>query len=451
MSNIKRKQLVVNLLIIMLILYIFFKKILKLQDLNFFLFLGYISYYICILLVVNLLVVKKFKPDVVHYIQKDRTNIILATLGISVANFFLILVLSIFLKLFHLYVLDLGTWSEDSSGFFGPVFNFSFSLSLLYALYIYVTLNNLSSIQKVEQQKEIVVNVSAQYESLKNQLDPHFLFNSLNVLSSLIEEDQDKAVDFTHSLSKTYRYILEQKDKDLVPLEQELEFAKVYIELLQMRFEDTLIFELPQSIQQQGAKVVPLSLQLLLENAIKHNKATEQEPITIRIMEKSNGYLVVENNLNKKKILEQRQGIGLDNIKKRYSYLSSKPVKVEQTDESFIVSIPILTKVYEQMKIIDQEKTEPELLLEAKKKVKKIKGFYSHLTVFIMTNFFLIGLNLLTYPDFLWSLLITFSWAIGLAAHFMTVNNYDFFLGSNWEEEQIDKYMKEKKSNNTKE
>ncbi|WP_461754606.1 histidine kinase [Myroides sp. LJL115] len=447
----KTKTLIVNLLIIMLILYIFFKKILKLVDLNLFLFFGYISYYICILLTVNLLVAKKYKQEVVQYIQKDRTNIVLATLGISLANFFLIFILSSFLKLFDLYVFGYESWNNVGNNFFRPIFNFSFSLSLLYALYIYVSLNNLSSIQKVEKQKEIVVNVSAQYESLKNQLDPHFLFNSLNVLSSLIEEDQDKAVEFTHSLSKTYRYILEQKDKDLVPLEQELEFAKVYIDLLQMRFEDTLIFDLPQNIEQQGAKVVPLSLQLLLENAIKHNKATEQEPITIRIMEKSNGYLVVENNLNKKKILEQRQGIGLDNIKRRYSYLSSKPVKVEQSEEFFTVSIPILTKVYEQMKIIDQEKTEPELILEAKKKVEKIKAFYSHLTVFIMTNLFLVGLNLLTSPEFLWSLIVMFFWAIILVAQFMKVNNYSFFLGDNWEEKQIDQYIKENQSKGNKE
>lgn len=446
-KNNNSNRLIVNLFVIILILFIFFKKILKLDSLSWFTFLGYIVFYLGIVALINMAFITKYRTRLVEYIQKDRSNIVWATLVISFSNFIVVFILAAFLKLFHSYIiLDYNLWNTASfGGFFKPVFNFSFSITLLYALFVYIKLNNLASLQKVEQQKEIVVNVSAQYESLKNQLDPHFLFNSLNVLSSLIEENQEKAVLFTYSLSKTYRYILDQKDKDLVPLEQELEFAKTYIELLQMRFEDSLIFEIPEVIDQQGAKVVPLSLQLLLENAIKHNKATEQQPIVIRIEEHSNGYLVVENNLNKKKILEQRQGIGLSNITKRYSFLTSKPVKIEQDQHSFKVSIPILTKVYQHMHIIEEEQNDQELLKQAKQRVTKIKKFYSHLTVFIMTNLFLVSFNLLTSPDFLWSLIVVFAWAIGLVTQFMKVYNYNIFLGEDWEEKQIKEYMNRKK------
>ena len=128
---------------------------------------------------------------------------------------------------------------------------------------------------KVKEQKIIAGTASAKFETLKNQIDPHFLFNSLNVLTSLIEENPDNAQRFTTSLSKIYRYVLEQKDKELVSVEEELSFAKTYMNLLKMRFENSVFYELPASVKNPDAKVVPLSLQLLLENTIKHNIASE--------------------------------------------------------------------------------------------------------------------------------------------------------------------------------
>ena len=146
--------------------------------------------------------------------------------------------------------------------------------------------------QEVTQQKIIAGTASAKFESLKNQIDPHFLFNSLNVLSSLIEENPENAQRFTTSLSKIYRYVLEQKDKDLVSVEEELAFAKTYMNLLKMRFENSLFYELPAIAINPDAKVVPLSLQLLLENTVKHNVVSEKRPLHIRIFIE-NGCLVV--------------------------------------------------------------------------------------------------------------------------------------------------------------
>ena len=135
---------------------------------------------------------------------------------------------------------------------------------LIHLIYFYKAFQE----NRVKQEKIIAGNASAQFESLKNQLDPHFLFNSLNVLSSLIEENPENAQKFTTSLSKIYRYVLEQKDKELVSLAEELQFAKTYMNLLKMRFESSITFELPEGFENEEAKVIPLALQLLFENTI---------------------------------------------------------------------------------------------------------------------------------------------------------------------------------------
>ncbi len=135
---------------------------------------------------------------------------------------------------------------------------------------------------RVKQQKILAGTAAAQFDALKNQLDPHFLFNSLNVLTSLIEEDPDQAQHFTTSLSKVYRYVLEQKNKEVVPVEEEYAFARTYVRLLKMRFEDGIVFDLPEKSRHPEARIVPLSLQLLLENAVKHNRVTPDQPLHIK-------------------------------------------------------------------------------------------------------------------------------------------------------------------------
>ena len=159
---------------------------------------------------------------------------------------------------------------------------------------------------KLKEQKIIAGTASAQFESLKNQIDPHFLFNSLNVLSSLIEENSIAAQKFTTSLSKVYRYVLEQKDKELVSVTEELTFAKTYMNLLLMRFENSITFEIPENIENDETKVVPLSLQLLLENCIKHNVVSENKPLHIKISIE-NDALVVSNNLQKRGVIRQKR------------------------------------------------------------------------------------------------------------------------------------------------
>lgn len=298
---------------------------------------------------------------------------------------------------------------------------------------------------KVKEQKIIAGTASAQFESLKNQIDPHFLFNSLNVLSSLIEENPDNAQRFTTSLSKIYRYVLEQKDKELVSVEEELSFAKTYMNLLKMRFENSLFYELPETVSNPEAKVVPLSLQLLLENTVKHNVVSEQRPLHIRIIDNGD-YLVIQNDFQKKEVLQDRKGVGLQNIINRYAIVTSRKVLIEQNEKEFSVSIPILTKQISVMEINNNE-NEQKMYLKAQKRVEDIKGFYGHLTSFIVVNIGLITLNLGTSPKHLWFLYPLIGWGVGLMAHGMSVFNYMPFLNSDWEERKIRELMEKDRKN----
>jgi LytS/YehU family sensor histidine kinase len=187
-------------------------------------------------------------------------------------------------------------------------------------------------------------NVSAQFESLKNQLDPHFLFNSLNVLNGLIEESPKKASMFTTDLSKIYRYVLEQKDKSLVSLQDELTFSRAYLNLLSLRFEAGIQIDLQINAEQHTGCILPLSLQLLIENAIKHNIISVRKPLLLKIYRKNN-YLYVENNLQKKKVLHDHSGIGLKNIQERYAILSNLSVHLQETDILFSVGLPIINEI----------------------------------------------------------------------------------------------------------
>jgi len=183
--------------------------------------------------------------------------------------------------------------------------------------------------------------MASQYQSLKDQLNPHFLFNSLNVLSSLVYEDADKSAAFIQKLSKIYRYVLEVQKEEIVELSKELDFARNYLELQKIRFEDNLQFMIKVN-SEKDFFLPPLSLQLLLENAIKHNIASKENPLIIEIRQEDNE-LWISNTLQPKLTLpETSTGVGLENIRMRYQLLSSKNIEVTQTENDFNVRLPLL-------------------------------------------------------------------------------------------------------------
>lgn len=292
---------------------------------------------------------------------------------------------------------------------------------------------------KVTEQKIIAGTASAKFDALKNQLDPHFLFNSLNVLTGLIEENPEAATRFTTSLSKVYRYVLEQKTKELVTLEEELKFAELYMSLLTVRFEDSIIFSLPKHLKDPQAKVVPLSLQLLLENAVKHNQVTPSKKLHITISEE-NGMLVVTNNMQQKQSLKESTGVGLQNIRDRYALLTKNPIVINESRKEFSVAIPILD---ESIKIINTPETyisEKRYKL-AKKRVEQIKVFYLHLGIYLICVPGFLYLNYISNANFPWALFPIVGWGIGVANHASETFNYNPFFGKRWEERKIRELM----------
>ncbi|MCW8980401.1 MAG: 2TM domain-containing protein [Altibacter sp.] len=310
--------------------------------------------------------------------------------------------------------------------------------SIFYAFYYY----KYSQEKKVKEQKIIAGTASAKFDALKNQLDPHFLFNSLNVLTSLIEENPEAATRFTTSLSKVYRYVLEQKNKELVTVAEELKFAQLYMSLLEMRFEDSIVFTVSDSITNTDAKVVPLALQLLLENAVKHNQVTPERKLFITIYEED-GNLVVKNNVQPKQVVKESSGVGLRNIRQRYYLLTDRPVTIREDHKEFSIAIPMLTKETNIMKTqetyISEKKYE-----RAKKQVEELKSFYVHLTIYLLMIPVFVWLNFRS-TGFPWAIFPIVGWGFGVMGHAMEVFHYNPFLGKDWEEKKIKKLMDDDK------
>ena len=201
-----------------------------------------------------------------------------------------------------------------------------------------------SGYKSKQMEAEALKRMSAQAELqvVKNQLNPHFLFNNLNVLSSLILQNNAEANRFIEEFSKVYRYILGNHDKELVPLKTELHFINPYIFLLQKRFSDGLQVDLTIDHHYQDMLIVPASLQLLIENAIKHNVVSRQKPLHITVHTNGSNTLVVSNNLQTRQSIENSTGIGLQNIIKRYSLVSNREVMVKHNQSEFIVTLPLI-------------------------------------------------------------------------------------------------------------
>ena len=317
----------------------------------------------------------------------------------------------------------------------------SFGVSSFLHAKAFMTNWKIAMTQESTKQEIVAKTETAKFESLKSQLDPHFLFNSLNVLTSLIGENPYKAEKFTTQLSKVYRYVLEQRNKDLIPVLEEIKFANTYMELLGMRFEDAVKFEIPSSIMNENLKIVPLSLQLLLENAVKHNVVSSSKPLTIRIYEQDN-YLIIENNINPKQAIGQGTKVGLRNIADRYGLITDKNVIIENNNKIFKVSLPLLLKMNN---MIYSENLENSKYLLAVERVEKLKKFYSSLASFVVVMPFLIFINLNYIPYFQWFWFPLFGWSIGLLSQLLEANNYNIFLGKNWEEKKIKELMNDSK------
>ncbi len=239
------------------------------------------------------------------------------------------------------FLLSIGFYEATLS-----TYTISLKFVLLIMIITFIVTFSLYSIGFFKEWKKAIIReeelkrniLELEYASLKNQVNPHFLFNSLNVLTSLVGKNDD-AVKYIKKLSDVYRYLLENKDKQTVSLETELKFTEAYIYLHKIRFGENLKSKI--NVSDKNFSIVPLSLQMLIENAIKHNIISEDEPLSIDISS-SDKYIIVKNNLQVKNTREISLNIGLENIKKRYSYLTDKEIVIKKNNDSFVVKLPLL-------------------------------------------------------------------------------------------------------------
>ena len=196
--------------------------------------------------------------------------------------------------------------------------------------------------QNIKKQQQLISYNRALSESkinqLKTQLNPHFLFNNLNILDQLIEEDKDKASGFLNEFAEIYRYVLQASDKKLISIKEELIFVEQYFSLIQHKYENA--YQLVIENHNNNGHIVPLTLQLLIENVIQHNLGTIQNPVYIKIVADEN--LEVTNNYIPKQNKKTISGRGLNNLKQQYQLLANKPIEIQKSDNIFSVIIPII-------------------------------------------------------------------------------------------------------------
>ena len=264
-------------------------------------------------------------------------RLILGFLSLVLYSFLAILIVNI-----CFYWLISGNFPSDLSGYI--IYNGRVAVGI--SLVISTILTSVGFFQawrntalKEEQLK--VEMLDYRYKTLLNQVNPHFLFNSLNVLTSLVHEDQDLAVKFIRQLSLIYRYTLENRERDLVSLKDEKTFIDSYVFLLKIRFEEALKVEVDLE-EDEEKYLLPMALQIIVENAIKHNIVSIQHPLSIKIYQQD-GCIVVENTIQLPNNKEESTGFGLENIKKRLSFLSDEQLEIIQSKTHYIAKLPILT------------------------------------------------------------------------------------------------------------
>jgi len=290
------------------------------------------------MMLVSQLVTRRFGARITW--ERNPGKKIASTLGV-------VIILSIVITVFLNYIFIYRIQKMPFTQYLKP----TILLLLLQILIIIYIFSVITGIEFFKKWKEGLINqeslqrkaIELQLETLKNQVNPHFLFNSLNTLTSLVHKDADKAVQFIIQLSDIYRYALENKNKPTVPWSAEKKFVEDYLSLQQIRFSSNIAVSMDTSLDEKF-EVVPLSVQMLVENAIKHNIITADDPLEIAIYVENN-FLVVKNKLQLKSSVEFSENIGLANIKQQYEILASQKVDVSREGGFFTVKLPLITNM----------------------------------------------------------------------------------------------------------
>lgn len=218
-------------------------------------------------------------------------------------------------------------------------------ICVIFITHVYETVFLVKQAESDQLKKEQLerARAEAELQALKNQIDPHFIFNSLNTLSHLIEDKPEKARLFNDNLAEVYRYILQNKSRDLVLLSEEMDFLRHYFSLLKIRFENAVQLNITGEAWQQDQHLIPpISLQILVENAIKHNEFSDDSPLLITVTF-TKDELIVHNHVHSKSLRKPSSRIGLQNLDERYKLIVKKPISINKTAQEFIVHLPLLT------------------------------------------------------------------------------------------------------------
>ncbi len=263
------------------------------------------------------------------------------------------LVLPIFACVYHLAIFQFGTelqiqpenrWLQFRIDFIRAA-ALAFGVLSFNLFYNAIKIKNQLELSMIEMDKEMT---ASQYNALKSQVSPHFLFNSLNILTQLMYEDKDLASDFAARLAATYRYILDHKEESLASLEKELAILDSFIFMMNIRHDGSVNITTHISLDPKFYKIPTLSLQMLVENALKHNFYSKDHPLEIQIFSVGNERLVIRNTLNRRTLKESSTKVGIENIKKRFSFYTDEAVEIENEHDFFSVTIPILPKTTNQ-------------------------------------------------------------------------------------------------------
>lgn len=273
-------------------------------------------------------------------IRNTRQRILYTYLLYTLASAVIVTLYIIASKLFHWYTVF--EWSVGMvMVFFLINLFFCYTMGAIYESIYFFRHWKRTTLETEQLKRE---GLQTRYDSLKNQVNPHFLFNSLNSLSTLIEEDADRAEEFVQEMSRVYRYLLQSNDRVLTSLSLELDFIKAYFYLLKTRFNEGIRLEINVPEKYSESQVPPLTLQLLVENAVKHNVVSAAKPLIIKIFVDENKQLVVSNNRQPKTQVVISNKIGLENIRVKYKLLNQPVIQVRDTAVAFEVIVPLIDK-----------------------------------------------------------------------------------------------------------
>lgn len=281
------------------------------------------------------------------WINTRRGKIIIAAASIDLGRFYQRFIINIILYLVFRFVSLQFNLHVPGVAVSGKFYDFLFNITLILEIVLCILAAEIYMLmvnnQQIRLRNEALQKVNAEttFEVLKNQVNPHFLFNSLNTIHAMIGVNNDAAKEFVNNMSQVYRHVLNSANKPVVTLAEEIEFAMAYINMLQERHAGNLAVETDIAHEHLTDFLPPMSLQILLENAVKHNVVSAKQPLTILVQAKDNRVTVC-NSIRKKKIKPPSTGTGLYNLNRRYLYLCKSEIEITRTENSFNVSLPLL-------------------------------------------------------------------------------------------------------------